>query len=267
MLFTTAARYYADLRPLYPFAMFQVLADRFQLDYESLVIDVGCGPGIILLPMSRFAGRVVGIDPEPQMLHEVRRRTPLDSGVGLIQAKAEHMLQFRDLLHGAKLATFGRSFHWTNRRYVLKVLDQLLAPGGGVAITAGPGHGVGHEPTDVETASQAVLRAFATSATRIRRNQFIDAAAAHNHQTILAQSAFSDIDEVYFPTKRTWTIPEYIGYLGTTSTGAQIMEEAGRERVRAALHNKLMALRPSGIIERRGLLTVYIAKRPTAGRR
>jgi SAM-dependent methyltransferase len=261
MLFTTAARYYADYRPLYPFAMYRILADRFKLNYESLVLDIGCGPGIILLPMSRFAGRVVGIDPEPEMLHEARLRTPPDSGVTLIQARAEHLLQFRDMLNGATLATFGRSFHWTNRRMVLDILDELIAPGGGVAIMTGIGWTTRHRADDIERIVRDVLTTFAPDGMRYRGMDQRDLSYSR-HKEVLARSPFSDVDVLYFPVHHTWTVPDYIRFLFTTSTGAQIGDYADKRAVQAALYKKMMALRPDGLIERRGMLHVYVGRRP-----
>ena len=54
------------------------LIDMLDLQSESSVLEIGCGPGVLL---SLFAeaiprGRVVGVDPSPTMLHQARRRNP-----------------------------------------------------------------------------------------------------------------------------------------------------------------------------------------------
>lgn len=261
MLFTSAARYYADYRPRYPLAMFRVLADRFKLNYESLVLDIGCGPGVVLLPMSRFAGRVVGVDPEPEMLREARQRTPHDSGIVLVQSTAEHLLQFRDLMQGATLATFGRSFHWTNRRFALQVLDELLAPAGGVVILGGPGWRDSRFRSDPEQAALEVLRDLEPTAMRYRRFDHVDV-NPQRHETVLKNSAFSEVDELYFPVTYRWTVPDYMRMLATTSYGAQIIEARGAAVVQAAVFDKLRALALGGVITRRGVVTVTIGRRP-----
>ncbi|MER5570456.1 methyltransferase domain-containing protein, partial [Streptomyces goshikiensis] len=65
-----AAHHYAAFRPRYPEEFFTLLADRFGLDGTQTVLDLGCGPGTITIPLASRAGHVYAVDIEPAMINE-----------------------------------------------------------------------------------------------------------------------------------------------------------------------------------------------------
>ncbi len=128
-LFLGTAAYYARGRLAYPAALADVLADALALDGHGRLIDVGCGPGTIALPLAHFFDEAVGVDPDTGMLAEAER-TAAERGIAnarWVQLRAE------DLPAGLghfRVATFSRSFHWMDRDRVTAIMREMLDPSG-----------------------------------------------------------------------------------------------------------------------------------------
>ena len=96
---------------------------------KSLVLDVGCGEGLLALALSRVARRVVGVDLSPVMISQARlqmvqtARANVDFVVGDIQALGFAYDSF-DLI----VSNF--ALHHTDQQMTLPALVQLLRPGG-----------------------------------------------------------------------------------------------------------------------------------------
>jgi predicted RNA methylase len=75
--FATTAALYEDLRPPYPPAFFRSVAEKLALSGQSALIDLGTGPGLLALGFAPFAGRIVGVDPEPDMIAAAARASAL----------------------------------------------------------------------------------------------------------------------------------------------------------------------------------------------
>jgi len=130
-LFAGAAAYYDRGRlPNAP-----GLADAFQralrLDGAGRLLDVGCGPGTVTLPLAGLFEEVVGLDADPGMIQEARRLA-CDRGVinaAWVHRRAEDL---SDDLGIFKVVTFAASFHWMDRPLVAELVRGMLEPGGAV---------------------------------------------------------------------------------------------------------------------------------------
>jgi 2-polyprenyl-3-methyl-5-hydroxy-6-metoxy-1,4-benzoquinol methylase len=71
--FTGTAAFYSRYRPQYPPEAFAVLREKFRLTSSSRVLDLGCGPGHLALPLAAMVGRVYAVDPNEEMMAEARR--------------------------------------------------------------------------------------------------------------------------------------------------------------------------------------------------
>ncbi len=108
------------------------------------VLDVGCGTGSLALVAKQqvgASGRVLGIDPSPQMIararHKARRRNlALDFQIGVIER-----LAFPNQSFDAVLSTF-MMHHLPDdlKRRGLAEIARVLKPGGRVLVVDMPGH-------------------------------------------------------------------------------------------------------------------------------
>ncbi|MFB6395902.1 class I SAM-dependent methyltransferase [Polymorphospora lycopeni] len=128
-LFRGSAAYYDQGRLPYAPGFADRLADTLGLDRRGRLLDVGCGPGTVTLALAGHFAAVVGVDPDPDMLAEARRRARrigVDN-VRWVEARAEDLPAdlgvFRAVL-------FAQSFHWTDRDRVAATVLDMLVPGG-----------------------------------------------------------------------------------------------------------------------------------------
>ncbi len=66
--FNEAAAYYDRFRAPYAPAALEHIASVFRLTDGVRVLDLGCGPGSVAIPLSRFGAEVVAVDPNEKML-------------------------------------------------------------------------------------------------------------------------------------------------------------------------------------------------------
>jgi SAM-dependent methyltransferase len=128
-LYLGSAPYYMRGRPPYAPELAETLRRILSLDGQGRLLDVGCGPGVVTLPLAHCFTEAVGLDPDPGMLAEGARRAA-DAGIENItwvRARAE------DLPTGLgrfRVATFAQSFHWMDRERVAALVLEMLEPGG-----------------------------------------------------------------------------------------------------------------------------------------
>jgi SAM-dependent methyltransferase len=130
-LFAGAAAYYERGRlPNAP-----GLADAFEkalrLDGRRRLLDVGCGPGTVTLPLAGLFREVVGLDADAGMIQEARR---LAYELGVVNAR---WVQGRAEDLSSDLGTFGvvtfaASFHWMDRPLVARIVRGMLEPDGAI---------------------------------------------------------------------------------------------------------------------------------------
>lgn len=111
------------------------LADAFEkalgLNGRGRLLDVGCGPGTVTLPLSGLFQEVVGLDADPAMIQEAQRLAS-ERGVRNIRwvhARAEDLPADLGVF---EVVTFAASFHWMDRPFVAGVVRTMLEPGGAV---------------------------------------------------------------------------------------------------------------------------------------
>jgi len=128
-LYLGSAAYYMRGRPPYAPGLADTLRRILSLDGQGRLLDVGCGPGVVTLPLAHLFAEVVGLDPDPGMLAEGARRAA-DAGLANItwvRARAEELPAGLGSFH---VATFAQSFHWMDRDRVAALVLEMLEPGG-----------------------------------------------------------------------------------------------------------------------------------------
>jgi SAM-dependent methyltransferase len=129
-----AAVHYRCGRPAYSPGLEALLAGELGLDGSGRLLDVGCGPGILIVRLAGLFEEAVGLDPDPEMIAEGRRAAE-ERGIANItwvRALAED-------LPGAvpgtyRVVTFGSSFWWTDEVRVAEAVYDMLEPGGALVL-------------------------------------------------------------------------------------------------------------------------------------
>ena len=185
--FSTLADIYTTGRPTYPKLLARRVAALLGLNGSQTVLDLGTGPGFLALDFHPFAARVVGIDPEPEMLR-VARLNARQAGkeIEFIQGSAADLGPRFGALH---LVTIGRAFHWMERRQVLDVLDGLIPPGGAVALFHDSYPDV--PVNDWHESFHAIRQHYSTQDTARTRTHH-----AKDHEAVLLDSPFSHLERI-----------------------------------------------------------------------
>ncbi len=131
--FREAAAYYDRFRPPYPSEALEHVAKVFALGEGVRVLDLGCGPGTIAIPLSRSGAEITAVDPDENMLNEGRRLAAMRAAgkINWVHGRAEDVLC---RLGRFRLVTFGQSLHWMDRDLVLRGLPSVIDDDGGLAI-------------------------------------------------------------------------------------------------------------------------------------
>lgn len=128
-LYRGAAAYYRRGRLPYPARLRERFAAATDLHGAPRLLDVGCGPGIVAVTLAPLFTKVVGVDPDPDMLDEAAR---LAAEAGVSNARWVR-LRAEELPAGLgrfRYATFAQSFHWMDRERVARIVFAMLEPGG-----------------------------------------------------------------------------------------------------------------------------------------
>jgi ubiquinone/menaquinone biosynthesis C-methylase UbiE len=132
--FEGTAEYYAVGRPPYSAQLADTMARELSLDGTGQLLDVGCGPGVLVLPLARLFDQVTALDPEPGMLQAGQRRCQQAgiANVRWVQGVAEDIAALN--LGSWRAVTFGQSFHRVRRLEVAEAVYDLLVPGGSLVL-------------------------------------------------------------------------------------------------------------------------------------
>jgi 2-polyprenyl-3-methyl-5-hydroxy-6-metoxy-1,4-benzoquinol methylase len=130
--FTSAIPHYINGRPAYAERLVAWLARETGLNARSRVLDLGCGPGSLTLPLSRFGGTTLGIDADASMISAARQAAEI-AGAD-IDWRVGSSFDLGADLAPLDLITIARAFHWMDREAALKRFDEIVAPGGAVAL-------------------------------------------------------------------------------------------------------------------------------------
>lgn len=138
-LFSGSAGHYGVGRMPYPAGLVDAVRDALGLDGSGRLLDVGCGPGSLTLPLAPLFAQVTGVDPDPGMITEARRRADA-AGIDNIEWR---QLRAEELPAGAgtfRTVVFAQSFHWMDQPLVARRVRGMLEPGGAWVHVGGVTH-------------------------------------------------------------------------------------------------------------------------------
>jgi SAM-dependent methyltransferase len=202
--FEGTAEYYAVGRPPYSAVLADTIARELSLDGTGQLLDAGCGPGVLELPLARLFDQVTALDPEPGMLRAGQRRCQQAgvANVRWLRGVAEDIAELN--LGPQRAVTFGQSFHRVRRLEVAEAVYDLLVPGGSLILIshsaddgrprpAGPGH-----PEIPRAAVQELILDYLGDSTRRYLATWSQGQPARFEDT-LSQTRFGGSRTVYAP--------------------------------------------------------------------
>ena len=134
------AKYYARYRRSYPDAIVDAVTDLLRLDSCDVVVDLGCGTGLLTRPFARRAGMVIGVDPEADMLAVARQSTEnelIPKLVWMLGSDTDLPTIGRlvdDQREGAMAV--GQALHFMDYEKLFGTARRFLRVGGGIAVIA-----------------------------------------------------------------------------------------------------------------------------------
>jgi ubiquinone/menaquinone biosynthesis C-methylase UbiE len=199
--FRGAAAYYLRGRPPYSAELADVLTTELGLDGTGRLLDVGSGPGTVGVQLASAFEQVIFVEPDADMLSEARAHATAAglSAVDFRQATAEDVAELG--LPAIRVATFGQSFHRTDRIRAAEAVHRVLRPGGSMVLLShdpsrpAPPQPVGTEPIPHE-AIRALIRAYLGPELR-SGSRLATSYSSERFEETLARTAFGPPRLVY----------------------------------------------------------------------
>ena len=109
------------------------LISKLGIDSNDVVVDFGCGPGFITIPLAKVSGKAIGVDVSPRMLERADRYAKrAHVSVELLQSDGSD-LKLAD--KSVDLILLNHVFHEVeNKQGTLGQFLRVLKPSGRVAI-------------------------------------------------------------------------------------------------------------------------------------
>jgi ubiquinone/menaquinone biosynthesis C-methylase UbiE len=126
--FEDVAELYERVRPSYPEAAVDWLAERLKIDATSTILDLGAGTGKLTRAFLPIARRVIAVEPGPEMLAQLLRAVPEAEA---ILGPAEAIPLDEDAVDAV---VCGQSFHWFRTDEALREILRVLRSGGGLGL-------------------------------------------------------------------------------------------------------------------------------------
>jgi 2-polyprenyl-3-methyl-5-hydroxy-6-metoxy-1,4-benzoquinol methylase len=254
--FTSAIPHYVTGRPPYSERLLQWLAREVALTPASRVLDLGCGPGSLTLALARLSDTTIAIDPDAAMI-AAGEKSALDAGLKIVWRVGSSFDLGPDLAP-LDLVTIGRAFHWMDREATLVRLDELIRPGGAVALLNTELHAHG---------SETWLSAFE----ELRRShgrfdafyQWRKGDEWEEHVSVLMRSAFSNLSCISVFDAHVASIDTLVDRaLSFSANSPSSLGKGGRTTYEQAIRTRMLELEPSGRFPEIVESVAFIARRP-----
>lgn len=249
---------YRQYRLDYPQRLLDRLAALMNLKPGDAVLDLGCGPGNLALPLARMGMAVTAMDPEPQMLDAAQAAAQAEGLSIDFQQRGSGDLTPAD--GPFRLVTIGRAFHWMDRAATLAMLDHIVTPDGGVALL----HDA-HPPVD----ENAWYRLFGKISEKYGRARMAHVkergeGGHRRYEPFLFASAFSRIEGLSVTIRQPLDADAIVGRAYSTSVCARdaLGDRAGDFEIE--LRSVLRELSPDGRFTEIAELVAVLARRPDA---
>ena len=240
-LFVGTAGFYARYRIPYPAVLLEDLVASAEITGAGRLLDLGSGPGRVTVPMARFFDEVVAVDQEPEMI-KVGLQQCERSGVRNVSWKVGRAEDFEASPGSFEMITIGEAFHRMDRPLVARRALEWLAPGKCIAIMGCNSVWKGKEAWQLRAVE--VIARWTKDGKADRRRARIR--QRPSDRQILREAGFVDIRNRRFPTKHTWSIDSFTGYLYSTSVASRRVPGDNREPFETDLRRALLGCDSSG---------------------
>jgi SAM-dependent methyltransferase len=251
-IYQGTAAYYARGRPPYARTLAATLVAEAGLDGTGRMLDAGCGPGILAVELAGLFEQVVGLDPDAEMLAEGARRAAAAgiTNIQWIRARGEDIPTLD--LGMFKLVAFGQSFHWMDRELVAEAVNDIMEPGGALAL-------IGHQTEDRPRPDGPGYPLIPHEAIRAlierhlgphrRAGQGFAAWSEERHEQFLTRSRFGTPRQLYVPGRPdiVRTIDEVLANYFSMSYAAPHLFGDKRAEFEAEVRAELVQHSPSGL--------------------
>jgi SAM-dependent methyltransferase len=207
--FGPAASAYGAFRPEYPPALFERILEEVPARPRERAVDLGAGTGLSALPLCRWFGEVIAVEPDAQMAAQLAGRR---ANLVVEHSTAEECRLERD---SADLVTSGTAFHWMDGARVLENVVAWLRPGGVLAIYSYPFPGM------AEPFRGMVRREFEQHWERFRHERLREKDYAR--RAVAAAAGLGDVRVMAIPHVVEFSVSELIGFFSSTSYGNAYM--------------------------------------------
>jgi ubiquinone/menaquinone biosynthesis C-methylase UbiE len=129
--FDKAADLYGAVRPTYPDAVFDDIADAADLGHDDAVLELGCGTGQATRGFLRQGLHVLALDPGGELLRVARQSLASFQTVQFIQSTFE---DWPPQSARFKLVVSAQAFHWIAPEVRFAKAAKVLRPGGVLAV-------------------------------------------------------------------------------------------------------------------------------------
>jgi SAM-dependent methyltransferase len=222
--FGEAAAQYARFRPGYAEEAIRWCLAPVSEVQPVLVVDLGAGTGILTGALARLGADVVAVEPDREMLAELRRRLP---GVRGMEGSAE-ALPLPDQSVDAVLC--GQALHWFDLDRALPEIGRVLTPGGVLA-------GLWNVHDD-RVGWVAGLAAITKTGATLSSWRSIPKGVTEQRALRAGSSWFAPVEEGEFGNGRVGSADSLVAAIATHSR-MLVMDEAQRARTLAAVRDFL----------------------------
>lgn len=129
--FSNRVANYVKYRPGYPYAVIEHLAENCGLTRDSIIADVGCGPGQSSRPFLENGNRVIGVEPNEAMRAAANEILSGFENFSVVDGTSENTT-LPDT--SVDLIVAAQAFHWFEPAGTRREFRRILRPGGRVVL-------------------------------------------------------------------------------------------------------------------------------------
>lgn len=247
------AGYYSLYRLPYPDTLIEQLRLQAKITGRGRLVDLGCGPGRLSLPLSRYFARVTAVDIEREMVREGQKKAR-ERGIGNIRWQVSRAESFQVASRTVELVTIGEAFHRFDQRVVAERARRWLKPGCCIALIWQNHPWQGRDPW--HQAIRETMHRWAPS----QASSEVPLPKILPFEEVLIEAGFGEVERREFVVGHVWTIEELIGFFYSTSILSKRTLGAKAAEFELDLRARLLAADARGVYREDVLFGYIIGK-------